>query len=279
VYSSDLFILVLPPEGRGPLHSALNASLCDGKVQIGELGQAPGSHALTRVCPARAASAAGAWPVLRHVGAPQPPRLPWQSLGGGAEAAAAALGMPAPPRLLWERGWAFANEIHLRLETYSIIPTDTYLVFQADGLLCAPVTAQRLRDFSVYDYVGAPWRNDPAPGAPWRAPGEAANASIAPSTAVGGNGGISLRNKRVLEDIVRSQEWTGENEDVWLSFRVPAAGGRLPPRALAMQFAVEQVFYRAPLAFHKSWYFLPAEQLRVLTENCPALAEVRRRFH
>ena len=271
--SSWVFILVLPPETRTQMHLALNASVCAGKVQLWELGQTPNSHALTRVCPARAATAEGAWAVLRRVGAP-PPRLPWQLLGIAEAVEAFVTG----PRALWERGWSFANEIHLRLETYAIIPTNTYLVFQADGLLCAPVSEARLREFSAYDYVGAPWMSDPAPNAPWRSPGEATNASVAPDVPVGGNGGISLRNKRILEDIVRRHKWTGENEDVWLSYRVPSVGGRLPPRALAMQFSVETVFYPTPIAFHKSWYFLPAEQLHILMKNCPVLAERRQFF-
>lgn len=58
---------------------------------------------------------------------------------------------------------------------YSNIPTETFLIFQTDTIICQKYKEQ-IQQFLEYDYVGAPWIHDQVPG------------NV-------GNGGLSLRKK------------------------------------------------------------------------------------
>jgi hypothetical protein len=180
------------------------------------------------------------------------------------------------PRRAWAFDWKFPAVAQLHKAFYDIIPTEKYLVFHTDGLLCGP-NVSRIYDYWQYDLVGAPWK-------PWR-PGEGTPAE---GPSVYGNGGFSLRSKSMMLHIIENvvpqyddvEAWLDSKKELGLSMEdsilgaeVLHYGGKLPTREAAMAFAVETQFHEAPLGYHKAWEFLQGRDadLERLLSNCPSM--------
>ncbi|KAL8389158.1 hypothetical protein RB599_010526 [Gaeumannomyces hyphopodioides] len=118
------------------------------------------------------------------------------------------------------------------------------LLFQTDSVICANANST-VDDFARWDFVGAP---------------------IAPRWGRGYNGGLSLRNPRLMRDIARAhgEEFRRANsrpdnhlpsherfEDQWFYSKAVEAGARLPDPEVAREFAVETVYFERPLGFHQ----------------------------
>lgn len=161
----------------------------------------------------------------------------------------------------WSIDWNLGNEIWYSMNVLRAIPTQYYLIFQTDGLLCRPLTSEYVQELKKYDYVGAPWSLDK----PFEGNG------------FGGNGGFTFRNRDLLLKILlHFQDITiGGIEDSFFSSQVHEFGGKLPPLEFAKSFAVETIPFDKPLAFHKPWKYLREEDIAILTKNCPAIIESR----
>ena len=173
----------------------------------------------------------------------------------------------------WVVGYAFANEVQVHPVTLAAIPTERYLVFQPDGMLCGPTSAAALDVYAPYAYVGAPfaWDHDLSRG---EAP-------------AGGNGGFSLRSRSVMWAVVSrfGGAFRGDDthEDFFFTEYVPRVGAALPPARLAWAFSVETMYAGPPLGMHKPWKFagwgrklgIRLEDFRDLVWlDCPVLASV-----
>ena len=167
-------------------------------------------------------------------------------------------------RRLWTTAWGrdLANYFHFSRTFYDTLPTDKYLIFQPDGLLCSETEGGRLAEFMEYDMIGAPWNLGSEPA--------------------GGNGGFSLRSKAAMLKVLDAfstpdqspQEILsagGVPEDGWFAERLPKLGAKLPLPALASSFSVEQHMNPRPLGFHKPWSHLKAEEMEQLYIVCPVL--------
>lgn len=182
----------------------------------------------------------------------------------------------------WPSGWpAFSNAILMSESLYRAIPTDYFIMFQTDGLLCRALEAEDIRALTAYDYIGAPWRWDPMGTYffSWL---------VIPSTrsSAGGNGGFSFRRRSLLLRIIQEEKAGrgfferlgvgmdgGDYEDLFFAKRVQSYGGKLPSHDIAASFAVESVFNSQPLGYHKPWMYLSETELRALTKHCPVIAE------
>lgn len=136
-----------------------------------------------------------------------------------------------------------------------LAPAGHVLLFQADSILCANSDI-RIEDFLAYDFVGAPI-DVPVEG----------NAGHGE----GYNGGLSLRNRSVILDIVNTFSWKGEKaegkisqegcvtkapclkfEDQWFYHKMKEIpGANLPSKEVASRFAVETIWYDTPLGYHQ----------------------------
>lgn len=136
-----------------------------------------------------------------------------------------------------------------------LAPAGHVLLFQADSILCAN-SKLRMDDFLQYDFVGAPI-DVPVEG----------NAGHGE----GYNGGLSLRNRSMILDIVKRYSWKGEKaegkifqegcvtkapclkfEDQWFYHKMKEIpGAHLPSKEVASTFAVETVWYDTPLGYHQ----------------------------
>ncbi|KAG4427541.1 hypothetical protein IFR05_016975 [Cadophora sp. M221] len=129
-----------------------------------------------------------------------------------------------------------------------LAPAGHVLIFQADSILCSN-SPLKVDDFLQYDFVGAP---------------------IAESYGRGYNGGLSLRNRSMILDIIHDMDWRSEFdyaenkqeqsvefEDQWfykMMEQLPDRGksaARLPSKEVAMTFSVETVWYGEPMGYHQ----------------------------
>ena len=135
------------------------------------------------------------------------------------------------------------------------VPAEHILIFQADSLLCEH-TPWTIHEFIEYDYVGSPWRQEVCPADNDRSVSICLNDYVemvrlagfhehkgyALPAGQGGNGGLSLRRRSKMLEIVNrcrhsaSMDW---NEDVFFSFPCPPVSISLPSVEIASHFGVE----------------------------------------
>ncbi|KAL3421496.1 hypothetical protein PVAG01_07941 [Phlyctema vagabunda] len=146
-------------------------------------------------------------------------------------------------------------------------PSEKVLLFQADSIICsgAPETAD---SFLEWDFIGAPIDSGRNLG-------------------VGFNGGLSIRNRALMLDIVTNHSWEQERhgdhqhgnvdyEDQWFYQKLkelPAmengtAAARLPSEDTARAFAVETIWHPNPFGFHQANIWQPGHMDDIMN-YCP----------
>lgn len=110
---------------------------------------------------------------------------------------------------------------------YHAIPTETFLIFQTDSILFEK-NKNLLNLFLKYDYVGAPWKDNV------------------------GNGGLSLRKKSKMLEIIEKEPYNSLPEDVFFAMNksVPLLK---PSVAKAKHFAVENIYEAVTFGSHQPW--------------------------
>lgn len=151
------------------------------------------------------------------------------------------------------------NEMLCSPEFWSQFASHRVLFFQTDS----GMRYNRILRFMQYDYIGAPWH--------WQIYGDT-NIQI-------GNGGFSLRNPRIMQDISRSfvrnsnyhDKTLGEPEDIFFARTlVHINDAQLPSYNEASMFSVEHNIHEDPMAFHQAYSFHPQSIVqRWMTETDP----------
>ena len=113
---------------------------------------------------------------------------------------------------------------------YNSIPTETFLIFQTDAMIFAD-NKHLINNFLQFDYVGAPWPH---------------------SSYVVGNGGLSLRKKSKMLEIIRTIPYAGESEDVYFCKQIAVPLYR-PSAEEAKWFSVENIFAEKSFGCHQGW--------------------------
>ena len=130
---------------------------------------------------------------------------------------------------------------------YNFIPTEIFLVFQLDTL-CSDKYKYLINNFIKYDYSGAPWKN--------------LNNKI-------GNGGLSLRKKSKMLEIIKNNKINLNehfHEDIFFSnyeFLYK------PPFEEAITFSVETVYNNKSFGIHKCWDYISHEELKNISKYIP----------
>ena len=114
---------------------------------------------------------------------------------------------------------------------YNEIKTEHFLIFQTDTMLF-PRYKEYINEFFQYDYVGAPWNNDRYGGV--------------------GNGGLSLRRKSKMLEIMDTVTYCGEPEDIYFCNNILVEMSR-PTMEQAKRFSVEEVFHPQSFGCHQPW--------------------------
>lgn len=125
-------------------------------------------------------------------------------------------------------------------ELNAYVQTSHCLIVQADGFILNPARWQN--EFLDYDYIGAPWPKFVV----FTAPGNRRTQLKLNKNSVG-NGGFSLRSKKLLEVTSRLRfdrlDVPHKSEDLvichWLYDDMCAAGIRFAPPELAARFSIE----------------------------------------
>ena len=131
--------------------------------------------------------------------------------------------------------WGYSKFIIQDL--YRYVNTTHCLVIQADGFVLNPHKWQK--DFLKYDYIGAPW--------PERLNLQPGNHILEMKNNLVGNGGFSLRSKKLLEETAKidfdNLTFPTFSEDMvichFMYKEMIAAGIKFPTPELAAQFSVE----------------------------------------
>jgi hypothetical protein len=114
---------------------------------------------------------------------------------------------------------------------YNEIQTEHFLLFQTDTMLF-PRYKEYINEFFQYDYVGAPWNNDRYGGV--------------------GNGGLSMRRKAKMLEIIDNVTYCGEPEDIYFCNNLLVDLHR-PTMEQAKRFSVEEVFHPQAFGCHQPW--------------------------
>jgi hypothetical protein len=135
------------------------------------------------------------------------------------------------------------------------IDTDFCLVVQPDGYVINPL--MWLNEFLNYDYIGAPWDLSHSHNAIAHCPEDLSHLKKVPI--VVGNGGFSLRSKRLLEECSKIELDGSVNEDVFICSVVRKhlinCGIKFAPVILANRFSFECPIYMDEKLVHLDAHF------------------------
>ena len=138
------------------------------------------------------------------------------------------------------------------------IPTEMFLVFQTDTMICKPFK-DTIYNFMEYDYVGAPW-----------------NYNLQDSITKGqvGNGGLSLRRKSKMLEIALNVRYNlyEFHEDAYFSGLLGHIHVNKPDYTKASTFSIETVYSPQAFGIHKCWGWTK----EVTEEQCPGYGELLR---
>jgi len=139
------------------------------------------------------------------------------------------------------------NNLLVSLDFYEKIPTEIFLIFQTDSIICES-DKELINKFLDYDYVGAPWSHH--------------------HNRVG-NGGLSLRKKSTCIEIIKSCIYNGEPEDIFFAFN--CLNTNIPITSDAVNFSVESIYSENSFGVHKPWFFLNINDMTKLKNRCKNL--------
>ena len=137
------------------------------------------------------------------------------------------------------------NKLLYSEEFYNKIPTETFLIFQTDTIICSK-HKELINKFLDYDYVGAPWINKNV-----------------------GNGGLSLRKKsKMLEILNNCNHDDNTNEDIFFSESCDKVTINKPTYDDAKLFSIETVNSDKSFGIHKAYNYL---DINTINGWCPEI--------
>ncbi len=159
--------------------------------------------------------------------------------------------------------WEEYSELLVSKDFYDNIPTEVFLIFQTDTIICKDYK-DKINKFIQYDYVGAPW------------------ATHAPLTQefihTVGNGGLSLRRKSKMLEIIDKLKYNGEPEDQFFVRGCKLYNCNQPSFEEAKDFSVETEMNPEPFGIHKPWPWLYHDQYKLLASKCKGLTELENKM-
>ncbi len=140
------------------------------------------------------------------------------------------------------------NNLLVSKEFYNEIPTEVFLIFQTDSIICSDFK-DLINNYIKYDYVGAPWKDKQV-----------------------GNGGLSLRRKSKMLEIIENCKYNNNyNEDVYFSFSCPGININKPTFEQANTFSIETVYNDKSFGVHKPWNHFQKEIMKQKLIFCNGL--------
>ena len=127
----------------------------------------------------------------------------------------------------------YSDLLKYNKDLYNHIPTEIFLVFQTDTIIFE-MNKSLINHFLKYDYVGAPWQHPHN------------NHQLV------GNGGLSLRRKSKMIEIMEKQGKNDFPEDIYFSCFTDVNLYK-PSFEKAKLFSVETVYSSISFGCHKPW--------------------------
>jgi len=143
------------------------------------------------------------------------------------------------------------NNLLVSKDLYKNIPTEIFLIFQTDSIICK-TNKDLINNFLEYDYTGAPWRNKTV-----------------------GNGGLSLRKKSKMIEIIERCPYENQAEDIYFSSTCPEIFRHMPDFDDAKEFSVEKNFNDKSFGVHKPWKHLNSDDYANKVKTCDGLDTLR----
>lgn len=142
------------------------------------------------------------------------------------------------------------NELLVSREFHDAIPTEIFLVFQTDTMICKESGVQ-LNEFVKYDYVGAPMPH---------------------LDGLVGNGGLSLRKKSKMLEIIEKCKYNGQDpEDYYYANACKEVVLSKPNREKAARFSNEGEYSETSFGVHKPWLAMSSVDLTKKQQTCKGL--------
>ena len=115
-------------------------------------------------------------------------------------------------------------------------------------MICRKLS-ENINEFLNYDYVGAPNKD-------WV-----------------GNGGLSLRKKsKILDILKKSKRNSNQNEDVF--FTEKEHNLKIPDITTANKFSNEGIYSDESFGVHKPWWYLNEEEINKKERKCKGLKQL-----
>jgi len=142
------------------------------------------------------------------------------------------------------------TELLVSKQFHDLIPTEIFLVFQTDTMICKDSGIQ-LNDFIKYDYVGAPMPH---------------------IDGLVGNGGLSLRKKSKMLEIIEKCKYNGQDpEDYYYANACKEVKFAKPSREIASKFSNEGEYSETSFGVHKPWSAMSSANLTKKQKTCKGL--------
>jgi hypothetical protein len=142
------------------------------------------------------------------------------------------------------------NKLLFSHHFYDKIPTEMFLIFQTDTFICKQFK-DNIYNYMSYDYVGAPWRDRP-----WFQH-DGVNGCSEINV---GNGGLSLRRKSKMLEILNNCRYHDMYEDVFFSQLYCDCDSKIelnkPTVEEAKKFSIETTYSPESFGVHKSWEYV-----------------------
>lgn len=143
------------------------------------------------------------------------------------------------------------NDLLVSKDFYKDIPTEIFLIFQTDSIICKN-NKDLIDNFLKYDYTGAPWKDKTV-----------------------GNGGLSLRKKSKMIEIIEGCPYANQPEDIYFGKACPEIFRSIPDFEDAKEFSVETVFNDKSFGVHKPWAHLKGVNYMNTVNACDGLDKLR----
>lgn len=143
------------------------------------------------------------------------------------------------------------NKLLVSTDFYKEIPTEIFLIFQTDSIICKQYK-DLINTFLKYDYIGAPWKDKNI-----------------------GNGGLSLRRKSKMLEIIKKCEYKNQPEDVYFSYACPDIIRKQPSFEDAKKFAMETVYNDVSFGVHKPWLHQSKRNISNKNNFCEGLDKLK----
>ena len=142
------------------------------------------------------------------------------------------------------------NNLLVSPEFYKSIPTEVFLIFQTDSMICKD-SKDLINKFIKYDYTGAPLK-----------------------CKLVGNGVLSLRRKSKMLEILEKCEYKNEPEDVYFSKACDGISVNKPDYEESKEFSVEAIYHPNSFGVHKPWLHLKKNELKDKNNYCKGVYEL-----